>query len=60
VEKQAFQSNETLRLKTFKIKDFFNDAQMFKKAYKQESPIVDPEVRNRKFAQELCKLIIDK
>lgn len=39
VEKLAVESNEGIRAKTFKVKDFYNDAQLFQRTLKSTSPI---------------------
>ena len=59
-EKTAKDSFETIRLRTFRVKDFFSDAQLFKKAVKQQSPIIDEDLRNRKFVQELIEITESK
>ena len=55
-EKTAKDSFETIRLRTFRVKDYFNESQLFKKAVKQQSPIIDEDLRNRKFVEELIQI----
>jgi hypothetical protein len=59
-EKSAKDSFETIRYRTFRVKDFFSDAQLFKKAVRQQSPIIDDDQRNRKFVHELMEILETK
>ncbi len=52
----ASESYEMIHSQTHRLKDFFNDASMFKKAYNMRSPIVDESTRKRKFVMELLNL----
>lgn len=56
----AENSFETIRYRTHRVKDFFNDAQLFKKAAKQQSPIIDEEIKNRQFVKELMEILETK
>ncbi len=52
----ASSSYEMIHCQTHRLKDFFNDAAMFKKAYNMRSPVIDESVRKRKFVMELLNL----
>ena len=41
VEETASNSFETIRYRSYRVKDFFNDTQLFKKAVRQQSPILE-------------------
>jgi len=48
-EKTARTNSESLRVKTFKIKDFYNEAEVFKRSAKFMSPLINHEDRNAEF-----------
>ena len=59
-EKIAKDSYETIRYRTYRIKDFFSDAQLYKKAVRQQSPILEEGNKNRRFIRELIDILDTK
>jgi hypothetical protein len=55
-ELAAKDSYETLRFMTHKMKDYYNEAQIYKKSLKEQSLIVDESVRNREYIQALASI----
>jgi ribosomal protein S6 len=53
VQRKARGNVETLRVNTFKIKDFYNEAEVFKRSAKFTSPLINHAERNSKFLKAL-------
>jgi len=60
VEETASSSFETIRYRSYRVKDFFNDTQLFKKAVRQQSPILEEGNKNRRFVKELLEILETK
>ncbi|EGR33109.1 hypothetical protein IMG5_061650 [Ichthyophthirius multifiliis] len=56
IEKYAKDSNDGMRIKTFRVKDFFNDAQTFKRALEQKSPITPVYMQNKEYLRKLKEI----
>lgn len=56
MENSAKTSFEYLRVQSFKQKDFFNEAALYKRAFKQTSPIIDEERIDRTYVNNMIAL----
>jgi len=56
-EEAIGQSFETLNYRTHAMKDYFSEAQLYKKSVKQMSLIQDEENRDRDYVAELTKIL---
>ncbi|EAS03219.1 ribosomal protein S6 (macronuclear) [Tetrahymena thermophila SB210] len=56
IEKAARESNEGIRAKTFKIKDFYSDAQLFRRALKQTSPVYPSYLNDKSYLHQLKQI----
>lgn len=59
-EQAASESYETLRYVSHKMKDYYNEGQIYRKSLKEQNLIVDEAVRDREYIQALAKLAKDK